>query len=368
MLFLKYLILFILAGFYPGELNAALQTKEQVDTIKIGLLIPDNKSLAARQGAELAIRIANEKAGTKGKRFSLIVKSMEGPWGTGSKQAVSLIFDDKVCAIMGSHDGRNAHLVEQVCTKARMVFLSAWSGDPTLSKAFVPWFFNCAPNDNQQADAFIEEIYNKRNLGKIVVITDSDYDSESACDSFIKRSLQLGKAEPLKLSFKNDPNDFDGIIDHIKKNGTDGLILFGNTGSSGQLIRKLKTLNIPIPVFGSLSILDEKLFSEKDFENVIFISAGVGAKQETNSFRKEYKMTFGTLPGAVASLSYDGMNLLLQAIRSSGTDRESIQKALFKIKLDGVTGSIKFDEKGNRMGIPSMMQIKNGMAVPVEKY
>ena len=46
---------------------------------------------------------------------------------------------------MGSHDGRNAHLVEQVATKSQVVFLSAWASDPTLSQAFVPWFFSCVP-------------------------------------------------------------------------------------------------------------------------------------------------------------------------------------------------------------------------------
>ena len=95
---------------------------------------------------------------------------MEGPWGTGSKEAVSLIFDDEVTAIMGSHDGRNAHLVEQVTTKTRIVFLSAWASDPTLSQAFVPWYFSCVPNDMQQADVLIKTIYKKSNT-KLAVIS-----------------------------------------------------------------------------------------------------------------------------------------------------------------------------------------------------
>jgi len=66
-------------------------------------------------------------------------------------------------ALFGSHDSRNAHLVEQAATKSQVVFVSAWSGDPTLSQAFVPWFFNCVPNDYQQVASLIEEIYYKRN-------------------------------------------------------------------------------------------------------------------------------------------------------------------------------------------------------------
>jgi branched-chain amino acid transport system substrate-binding protein len=129
----------------------------QAGNIKIGLLIPDNGSIAAVQGAELAIREANENGGLNGRHFQLIIRSMEGPWGTGSKEAVNLIFEEKVWALLGSHDGRNAHTVEQAATRSIVVFVSAWTSDPTLSQAFVPWFFNCVPNDNQQAASLTKE-------------------------------------------------------------------------------------------------------------------------------------------------------------------------------------------------------------------
>jgi branched-chain amino acid transport system substrate-binding protein len=349
-------------GLNPWILKAIQQTKEP---IKIGLLIPDNKSLAALQGAELAIRLANKKTGSAGIHFNLVVKSLEGPWGTGSKQAVSLIFDDKVCAIMGSCDGRNAHLIEQAATRATVVFMSAWASDPTLAEAFVPWFFNCVPNDNQQADALIKEIYIKRKLGKIAVISDSTYDSKMACNSFIKRSMQAGKQEPLKISFNNDPGS---LTNQFKKIGAEGLVLFGNVKSSALLIGRLKTLNFSFPVFGNLALLDEEQFSEKDFGNVIFVSSGSFSQPEANYFRKDYQKLYGTIPGPIAELAFDGMNLLIQAISRSGTDRESIQKALLNIKSEGVTGTIKFDEKGNRVGNLLLVKSKNGELVPVEKY
>jgi branched-chain amino acid transport system substrate-binding protein len=295
------------------------------------------------------------------------VKSLEGPWGTGSKQAVSLIFDDKVCAIMASCDGRNAHLVEQACTRSRVVMLSAWSGDPTLSQAFVPWFFNCVPNDNQQADALIKEIFDKRKLGKIAVISDKSYDSQLALECFVKRSLQSGKPELLKLYFNTNTDNTDSIIVQIKKTGAEALIFFGNIKSTGLLIGKLNIQKITIPVFATQALPDEDNFLEKNFMNVTFISP-VSIASESNVFIKEYQKNYGTLPGAVARLAFDGMNLLIHAISSSGTERESLQKALLKINYVGVTGIIKFDEKGNRMGSPSMIQIKNGLQVPVEKY
>lgn len=367
----KLFILFLVSiflGLYPSTLSGIQQSEETDNNIKIGLLIPDNKSLAARQGAELAIKIANKKNGLEGKQFKLVVKSMEGQWGTGSKQAVSLIFDDKVCAIMGSHDGRNAHLVEQATTKARVVFLSAWSGDPTLSKAFVPWFFNCVPNDNQQADSFIEEIYTKRKLQKIVAVSDNSYDAKLALESFIKRSAIAGKPESKKIFYNIPSDNIQSIVDQVKQAQPDALIFFGNTEISKKLKLQLKKTSSNIRIFCSLSILDEQCFSGKDFEDAIFISTGGASGSKAGTFKNDYQKAYGTPPGAVAAFSYDGMTLLINAIREGGTDRESIQKALLNINYEGVTGTIKFDEKGNRKGTPGLMQIKDGLPVAVEKY
>ena len=140
-------VTFLLLVFMSTGKTFSQISDNQASNIKIGLLIPGSKSIAAVQGAELAVREANEHGGLNGQYFQLVVRSMEGPWGTGSKQVVDLIFNEKVWALLGSHDGRNAHLAEQAATKSATVFVSAWSGDPTLSQAFVPWFFNFVPNN-----------------------------------------------------------------------------------------------------------------------------------------------------------------------------------------------------------------------------
>jgi len=129
-------ILFSLLSFWESYAQKAESSSDNF--IKIGLLVTDAESEAAQNAAALAISEANKEEGLKD--YQLVVRSMEGPWGTGSKQAVNLVFNEHVWAILGSHDGRNAHLVEQVIAKTHVVFLSAWASDPTLYQAFVPWF------------------------------------------------------------------------------------------------------------------------------------------------------------------------------------------------------------------------------------
>jgi branched-chain amino acid transport system substrate-binding protein len=357
-------------GFIVSDV-LAIQTTVISDTIvKIGLLIQDNNSLAARYGAELAIRKANETGGFKGKKFRLVTRSMEGPWGTGSKQAVDLIFQENVCAIMGSHDGRNAHLVEQVSTKARIVFLSAWASDPTLAQAFVPWYFSCVPNDLQQADAFIKEIYDRRKLIRIATISDNGYDSKLSVQSLVKKIKIAGKKEPVQFSYDNPLQDFNDILDKINKTGIDGIILFGKPSASLKFMSQMEKRKMKQRVFGAISLLDENESSvqeQEEFKNMILFVSGNWSGPKGLAFRKEYQRLYGNVPGAVAAYSFDGMSLLIEAIKKSGTDREEIQKALTKIRFDGVTGPIQFDEKGKRIGAANLVEIKNGIPVPYEK-
>jgi len=341
------------------------------EPVKIGLLIPDNKSNAARNGAEMAIRKANENDGFNGRQFQLIIRSMEGPWGTGSKEAVDLIFEEKVWAIMGSHDGRNAHIVEQVATKARIVFLSAWSGDPTLSQAFVPWYFSCVPNDLQQASALIGEIYNKRETSKIAIVSDNDYDSKMASGSFVKKAKIAGKPEPLQIFYNNSSQDFNDMLDKINAVDISCIILFGQPSASLKIIQQIRQRKMNLPVYGSLLVQGEKELQDeelRDYEGTILVTQGDWLSSKCLSFQEEFQRIYGTKPGIVAAFAYDGMNLIIEAIKNAGLDREKIQKSLAKIHYDGITGVIQFDDKGNRVGVPGLMQIKNGIPVDTGVY
>ena len=364
------IIFLILVGFIALYAQALPITVRQDSIIKIGLLIQDNKSLAAKQGAELAIIKANETGKFKREKFQLVVRSMEGPWGTGSKQAVNLIFDEKVAAIMGSHDGRNAHLVEQVTTKARVVFLSCWAGDPTLSQAFVPWFFSCVPNDLKQADALVEEVYNKRKLNEIAAISDNGYDSKLAMESFVKKAESTGKHVKLQLHYDIQKKDFNDIISQIDNAVIDGIILFGQPSASLELDRELEQKKMNQPRFGTLSLLDEDEMPDKniaDYKNMELIHQGNMSGSKGLVFRNEYLKAYGKLPGAVAAYSYDGMSILIEAIRNAGLDRENIQKTISKMRFEGVTGLIQFDDKGKRIGTPGFIEIKNGVPVIPDK-
>ncbi len=360
------IILFLQA---TDSLNAfALTLMQQPENIiKIGLLVPDKTTIAAIEGAELAIKEANRNGGINGTQLQLMVKSMEGPWGTGSKQAVSLIFEEKVWALFGSHDGRNAHLVEQAGTKAQVVFLSAWSGDPTLSQAFVPWFYNCLPNDFQQAETLVEEIYNKKNLNRVVIISDEEYDSNLACFNFLRKIELDEKNEPVNFTYENYSENINRLIDEIEMEHADCIVLFCNPLISFKIFREIKKRGMSQPLFGSLNLLNEDMLSEQElieYNDALLIPSPAWIKSKSTIFKEKYIEVYGKEPGMVATYAFDGINLLVEAFKIAGSpNREKIQHALTGIDYEGITGPIRFDDKGNRLGPYYIVTVKNGIPV-----
>jgi len=343
----------------------------QDEILNIGLLIPDKKALAAKQGAELAIRRANEKGGYSGHLFHLAVRSTAGPWGAGSKESVNLVFEDKVLAIMGSLDGRNAHLAEQVATKTRIVFLSSWATDMTLSRAFVPWYFRCVPNDKQQAIVLIREIYKKRKINNVAIIGTADYDSRNAVSTYVKVAESMDIAIPKQFLYKSSGQNSQKILTDIKKYGTEAIILFGKPALALDIIPLLRNQNMKQPVFGSLSIIDNQKALNPDWniiEGITMVSSGHWFTEKGIAFQKEFQEIYGYQPGPVAAYAYDGINVIIEVIKKAGPDRDKIIDAFSKINYKtGITGEIQFDKNGNRSGNAGLMLIKNGVPIAIEK-
>ncbi|MDP3314036.1 ABC transporter substrate-binding protein [Lutibacter sp.] len=355
--------------FFIQNIFSQKNVSKEVKIIKIGMLISDEKSLFAKNAAELAIEKANEKERKNGLQFQLVVRSMDGAWGIGSKQAVDLIFNEKVWAIIGSHNGRNAHLVEQVISKTRIVFLSAWASDPTLSQAFVPWYFSCVPNDNQQAKALVDEIYNNRRITKISTISDLGYDSKLGLQSFLRETEKIKTNTPLQLFYKDSNKDFIEIIKRLNKESIQGVIFFGQPANSTKFFLEMKQKKMKQQVFGTLSLMGEDEFNNinlVNYENLIIANYGNWMDSDGFVFRRDYQKKYRIVPNAVAAYSFDSVNMIIEAIKKSSYIKENLQKELSTIQYNGVTGTIQFDNKGNRKGKVGLVKIKNGIPVTIK--
>ena len=362
-----YIVILTVLILASSEEAFALQYQNSLnEIIKIGLLIADSTSVEARNGAQLAIKELNEQGGINGRHIKLITRSLEGVWGSGSKEVVDLVFNENVWAILGSHDGRNAHVVEQVIAKTRVVFLSAWASDPTLSQAYVPWYFSAVPNDIQQANALIDEIYTRRKHEKLLVVLNHSYDSKMAWQSLRNEINKSGMVEPKAFFYDQTQDDFEEIISEIRNTNATAIILIGKPPQSWKFIDQLRLNSIDLPIFGNLSILGEGVFSErkiKDYDQVILMGSEKWLVSNSLSFQNRYFKEYNSTPGAVAVYAYDGMKVLMNALETSKLNRDKIRESMLNNEVVGFTGTMSFDKRGRRINTLELIEIIDGIPV-----
>lgn len=313
----------------------------QVQSIKIGLLIPDSAKKEIIHACELALDAANQ--------VELVVRSTEGPWGMGSKASVDLIYEDSVLAMLCALDGRNAHLAEQVAAKTQVACIECRATDPSLTQAYVPWYLRVVPSDDQQAESILKRI-EELGGGKTAIICTGEYDTRMTAHSFTKNMARPGSGGPVIINISDGESTAKDLSDQLKEKDIRHLILSLNTPLISELIPLLGKEMPDLHIFGTHAFIAALPYGERDLQN----GSEVGKSFE-NTFMEKY----GYRPSMAAAYAYDGINMILAAIKMVGSDCEEIRKDLEKMDYrDGLTGRISFDNLGNRKDAAVLLEIK----------
>ena len=355
----KTVLIVLCVNVFLFQFSIAQQGEKDKNIITIGLLVNDQTAVSATSAAERAIASANKNKKLNGRQFKLVTRSMEGPWGTGSKEAVNLVFKERVWALLGSHDGRNAHLAEQVIAKTQVVFLSAWATDPTLSQAYIPWFYNCVPNDIQQAEMLVSEIKKNHKLNNLAVLVQGNYDAENALKYLNDRIMAEGGQKPLVLKFDQNVNDRANLIVRLKEQGTKAIVVIGSGKQAWEIVGGLRKNGIETPVYGTLAMLGTFNSSFSNVENLSNLTVlDSGNWMKSNTLHSENgKDVYRSFSNAIEAYAFDGVNILLNAIEASGFDRGKLNETISKTNYNGTTGKIQFDENGNRVSNMKLVKI-----------
>ena len=319
--------------------------------IDIGLLLPDNSYSDIIPAAELAIREANLNDGLGNQEFRLHVRTAEGFWGAGSKESVNLVYEDQVRAIVGSLDGRNGHLAEQVATKSHLSYIETFATDPTLSQAFVPWFMRVVPNDDQQAMVLVDQI-RKEGGTRVILLSTGTYDCKYAVRSLSKALAREAGISPMVIKLEPGQTDYSGMAEKIIQYDPDHLLIPFDAPFLKILLEKLEDDKPELKVYGTLhfSLGVEKRKEEWQLYEGMYV-LGPLLKDKGP----------GKVDSSQAAFLYDAINLVINAIRQVGTERQAISDYISGTSYpEGASGSISFDDLGNRTNAAKLYQIING--------
>jgi len=127
-------------------------------------------------------------------------------------------------------------------------------------------------------------------------------------------------------------------------------------------------MGIDLPIFGFDRMTQQEFLNRAgEAAEGVVVSASMNPDSRDPSwvrFRDSYRKRWGEEPGSFAAHAYDGMNLLIDAIREAGLNRARIRDAMYRLdRYHGVTGEIVFDTNMTDIGPPWLATVRGGRFV-----
>lgn len=303
-------------------------------------------------GATLAIEEANINGGYGGKPFKLMVHNDSAIWGAASNEIVKMVYDEKVWAMFGSISSDTTHIALRLTLKAETPLVNSASTDPTIPETIIPWYFTDIQDDRVQGYTLARHIYAELGLKRIAILRVNDRYGRFGVLKFRDASRRLGHPVVIEQKFMPGDTDFRRQLQIIEDSRVDGIVLWTDIGPAAMILQQMQELGMKQRVFGSHRTMSGTSGDElvklagsaaENFE-AVFPYDPTRTDPRWLDFKARYEVRFHEAPDHFASLAYDAMQILLNAICRVGLNKGRIRDALTATEnYKGVTGDMVFD-------------------------
>ncbi len=341
-----------------------------LNEVRVGFLGPIEGSRYAQlgrrmlQGATLALEEANTEGGYHGLPFVLVTRNDLGIWGASSNELVELN-EEGVWATLGTFDGANTHIMLRLALKIDMPLVNTATTDPTLTETAIPWMVRVVADDRQNGYALALYIDELKDYTSVAVLRANDRYGRVGTAEFTDAIKRLGS--PILLELRYAPGDtvFTAQLERIRQAGAQAVVIWGDAEEAAFIVRQMRGLGMQQLVFGTDRLVSDQFLriAGQAAEGVVATYPYDPTRDDPllQEFNRHYHARFGEKAETLAAHAYDGMNLLIRAIRKAGLNRVRIRDELTGFKtFRGVTGTIAFDVTGNDIGPIWMAEVRNG--------
>lgn len=363
---------YALAALALGLTLAGCSGKEETGVIKIGSVSPltgpqthigkDNEN-----GARLAVDEINAKGlvlGGKKVTLELLGEDDQAEPKTATIVAQKLV-DAGVVAVIGHLNSGTTIPASRLYHEAGIPQISPSATAVAYTAQGYKTAYRVMANDAQQGRALGTFAVKNLAAKKIAIIDDRTAYGQGLADEF-ERSAKAAGGEVVAREFTNDrATDFTAILTSIKGKTPDLVFFGGMDPQGGPMAKQLRQLGLAAKFLGGDGVQNVNFIklAGADGEGVIASSPGlpIDAMPGGPDFRKRYEAKYGPIQ-LYAPYAYDAVNVLADAMkRADSTEPEKVLAALAKTDLQGVTGPIKFDAKGDTTGgAVTLYTVENG--------
>jgi branched-chain amino acid transport system substrate-binding protein len=368
-------VLFVLIS--VGLVTGFSVTGFAADTIKLGVAGAHSGDLASYgipsiRAAELVVKHINSMDGVAGKKVELLIEDDVCKPEVATNTATKLV-TDSVNVVLGHICSGATKAALGIYKDANIVVMSPSATNPALTQSGdYPNFFRTIASDDAQAKLEVDFAINVLKLKKLAVIHDKgDYGKGLA--EFAKGFLEANDKAEVVLYEGITPGavDYSAVVQKIKRSKAEAVIFGGYHPEASKIVMQMRKKKMDTIFISDDGVKDDTFIkvAGQYAEGVYATGPRDTSKNpmaiEANNAHKE---VYGTDPGAFFLNAYSATLALLNAIDKTGsTDYDQITKALRSEFVATPLGILRFDERGDAIGIGfSMYQVQSGKYVELE--
>ncbi|WFU44518.1 ABC transporter substrate-binding protein [Bradyrhizobium sp. CB82] len=376
-------------------LAGGAQAEDKV--VKIGVILPMSGSTAsigahAKAALEVATDIINNAhpeldklplannaglAGLGGAKVELVIADNQGSPATGQNQALRLITEEKVVAILGAYQSGITLTSSAIAEKYGIPYLTPESVAANLTERGFKWFFRTTPIAPDFVRIYDEFLSDMKAAGAktdtIALVHDNTEYGTSVANTITAGFKAKGRTGVIDVAYAVNATDVQAQVLQLKEKRPDVVLMISYTSDAILFAKTMQSLDYKPPML----LADDAGYSDPSFIKAVGkLSQGVfnrssfavgPAGSPSAVIADMYKKKSGEEMEDTVGREMQGFFVLVDAIdRAGSTDPAKIQAALKATDLKpeqlimGYKG-VKFDEKGqNVLASAYIIQLQDG--------
>ncbi|WP_205191527.1 branched-chain amino acid ABC transporter substrate-binding protein [Burkholderia sp. LMG 13014] len=343
-------------------------------TVKIGQVSPLTGELAhIGKDDENGVRLAIEDLNTKkiqigGQAVTFVLDSQDD--AADPKTAVTVaqkLVDDHVAGVVGHANSGTSIPASKIYANAGIPMITESATNPVLTAQGYKTVFRMVANDVRQGTVIGTYLVKDLKATKVAIVDDRTAYGQGLADE-VEKAVKAAGGTVVDREYGTDKTtNWMAVLTAIKSHVPDGLVFTGGDTQAAAFAQQAQRLGLKAKLIaGDEACTPQfiKLAGASMNSSTFCTLAGVPRSQmpQGEAFFKRYQQRFGVPVQLYAPYAYDAVMAMASAMQAANSvDPKIYLSKLQDLNVEGVTGPIRFDEKGDiRNGAITVRQFGQG--------
>ena len=324
----------------------------------------------AVQSCKVAADLINQKGGILGGRMIEIREFDDsGTPKDGALAAMKMVSQKDIVAAVSTYGSPTVEASSNIFEKRKMINIAYGATFVGLSQKGRKFFFRTCGRDDAQGIFFADFVPREFGAKRIAIVHNNTTFAIGVAEETqkaLKSKIDAGKVEIVFYDAVNpEDKDFTPILTKLREAKPDVFYYTGHYPEGALIARQAKNIGLDCIFVGSNAVIND------DFVKIAGVEVAKGwlmtqepmpaelDTAEAKAFLSAYKAKYGEIPSSPWPIyAADGVNIIANAIATTGSTDPDTLAAYLHDKADGVpgiTGGIGFTAQGDREGVPYLM-------------